>query len=344
MVKTFREQVGRRRVTVSLKNFQYEAIMRDYNQKQFLHKHEQDERIRLAEEKIPRLGEIRRQIAALGLKKARLVLGAGQGEDFDLEAAIGALAKERKALLLENGFPADYLELHYDCPICKDTGYVEGEKCACFRKAAVDLLYTQSNIREILEKENFEHFSFQYYSSEFTDPQSGVTALDAAHQAYDKAWYFIDSFGEEFNNLIIYGDTGVGKTYLTHCIAKELLDRSFFVLYFSAFDLFDLLSKNTFQKDIQSADMASFIYDCDLLIIDDLGTELTNSFVSSQLFCCINERIINKKATIISTNLDMNVFQETYSERIFSRISSNYIMIKLMGNDIRIQKKLLGGK
>lgn len=125
---------------------------------------------------------------------------------------------------------------------------------------------------------------------------------------------------------------------------KELLDRSFFVLYFSAFDLFDLLSKNTFQKDVQSADMASFIYDCDLLIIDDLGTELTNSFVSSQLFCCINERIINKKATIISTNLDMNVFQETYSERIFSRISSNYIMIKLMGNDIRIQKKLLGGK
>ena len=101
--------------------------MRDYNQKQFLHKHEQDEHIRLAEEKIPRLGEIRRQIAALGLKKARLVLGAGQGEDFDLEAAIGALAQERKALLLENGFPADYLELHYDCPICKDTGYVEGE-------------------------------------------------------------------------------------------------------------------------------------------------------------------------------------------------------------------------
>ena len=114
--------------------------MRDYNQKQFQHKHEQDEHIRLAEEKIPRLGQIRREIAALGLKKARLVLGAGDGEDFDLESAIGALAKERKALLLENGFPADYLELHYDCPICKDTGYVNGEKCACFRKAAVDLL------------------------------------------------------------------------------------------------------------------------------------------------------------------------------------------------------------
>ena len=143
---------------------------------------------------------------------------------------------------------------------------------------------------------------------------------------------------------MIYGDTGVGKTFLTHCIAKELLDRSFFVLYFTSFDLFDLLSKNTFQKDRQSADMASFIYDCDLLIIDDLGTELTNSFVSSQLFCCINERIMNKKATIISTNLTMEDFLDTYSERTFSRVSSNYTMIKLIGNDIRIQKRLLGGK
>ena len=101
---------------MSLKNFQYEAIMRDYNQKQFQHKHEQDEHIRLAEEKVPRLGQIRREIAALGLKKARLVLGAGDGEDFDLESAIGALAKERKALLLENGFPADYLELDENLP------------------------------------------------------------------------------------------------------------------------------------------------------------------------------------------------------------------------------------
>ena len=219
---------------MSLKNFQYEAIMRDYNQKQFLHKHEQDEHIRLAEERIPRLGQIRREIAALGLKKARLVLGAQGGEDFDLETAIGALAGERKTLLLENGFPADYLELHYDCPICKDTGYINGEKCACFRKAAVDLLYTQSNIRDILEEENFENFAFQYYSPDFTDPASGITASEAAHNAYDKAWAFIESFAEEFNNLMIYGDTGVGKTYLTHCIAKELLDRSYFVLYFSA--------------------------------------------------------------------------------------------------------------
>lgn len=160
----------------------------------------------------------------------------------------------------------------------------------------------------------------------------------------DKAWDFIDSFQEHPCGLFFYGDTGVGKTYLSHCIAKELIDRAYFVLYFTSFDLFDLLAKNTFQKDAAASDVAGFIYDCDLLIIDDLGTELTNNFVASQLFCCINERIMNHKSTIISTNLAMDDFLETYSERIFSRISSNYTMLRLIGNDIRIQKKLLGGK
>ena len=318
--------------------------MRAYNQKQLRHKHQQTERIRQAEEKIPRLGEIRREIASLSLKKARLLLGAQQGEDFDLAEQIRRLSKERAALLQQYGYPADYLEMHYDCPLCKDTGYIGSEKCSCFRKSSVDLLYTQSNIREILETENFQNFTFDYYSSDLTDPASGMTSLEIAHNAYDKAWDFIESFQETPQNILLYGDTGVGKTYLTHCIAKELLDRSYFVLYFTAFDFFDLLSRNAFQKDRESAQMASFIYDCDLLITDDLGTELTNSFVSSQFFCCINERIMNKKATIISTNLTMDDFLETYSERTFSRVSSNYIMLKLIGNDIRIQKKLLGGK
>lgn len=328
---------------MSLKNFQYDALMRSYNQKQLLHKHEQSERIAQAEEKMPRLAEIRKEIAALGLLKARIVLGAIKEEDFNLSEKIQQLSKERAAILAQNSYPKDYLDMHYDCPLCKDTGYIGSEKCACFQKAAVDLLYTQSNIRSILNTENFSHFSFDYYSSDFTDASSGITSLDSAKNAYEKSWDFIDDFPSG-NNLLIYGDTGVGKTYLTHCIAKELLDRSFFVLYFTSFDLFDLLSKNAFEKDAEAADMAQFVFDCDLLIIDDLGTELTNSFISSQLFCCINERIINKKSTVISTNLTMEDFLDTYSERTFSRVTSKYTMLKLVGNDIRIQKRLLGGK
>ena len=168
--------------------------------------------------------------------------------------------------------------------------------------------------------------------------------MENAQDAVNKSWDFIEQFSEHPCGLFFYGDTGVGKTFLSHCIAKELIDRSYFVLYFSAFDFFNFLAKNTFQRDHTASDMTEYISSCDLLIIDDLGTELTNSFVSSQLFFCINDRITNRKSTIISTNLTMEDFLATYSERIFSRISSNYTMLKLIGNDIRIQKKLLGGK
>ena len=136
----------------------------------------------------------------------------------------------------------------------------------------------------------------------------------------------------------------MGKTFLSHCIANDLVESAHCVLYFSAFDLFDLLARSAFstRKDTDMGE--EFIFDCDLLIIDDLGTELTNSFVSSQLFLCINERIMRRKSTIISTNLELENFSETYSERTFSRIASNYQMVKLIGKDIRIQKIFLGGK
>ncbi|MGN0399558.1 MAG: ATP-binding protein [Blautia sp.] len=329
---------------MSLNNSQYDALMRAYNQKQLKNKHEQDEHIRIAYEKIPRLQEIDEEIASLSLKKARVLLMSSSEPDFDLSASISALSEERTALLQIHGFPADYLERKYDCPLCKDTGYIENQKCSCFKKAAVDLLYTQSNIREILKTENFENFSFEYYPQNVVNPATGLSALETAQDAVNKSWDFIEQFSRHPRGLFFYGDTGVGKTFLSHCIAKELIDRSYFVLYFSAFDFFNLLAKNTFQRDDTASDMAEYISGCDLLIIDDLGTELTNSFVASQLFFCINDRITNRKSTIISTNLAMEDFLETYSERIFSRISSNYTMLKLIGNDIRIQKKLLGGK
>ena len=155
---------------MSLNNSQYDALMRQYNQKQLKHKHEQRDRIRIAYKRIPRLQEIDNEIASLSLKKARALLMPSSSADFNLSDEIETLSKERRTLLLRNGFPADYLELHYDCPHCKDTGYVDNQKCSCFRKAAVDLLYTQSNIREILEVENFENFTFQYYSEEVKNP------------------------------------------------------------------------------------------------------------------------------------------------------------------------------
>jgi len=327
---------------VALQNAQYDKIMRDYNRRQLHNKHVLDEHVEEAYQRVPRLSEIDNEITSLSMRKARSLLG-GPKEDWNLTEAIAALSEERTALLSRYGYPEDYLQMHYDCSRCQDSGYVNGEKCICFKKASIDLLYTQSNIKDILNENNFNNFSLEYYPEDLKSSTTGLSARETAFQAVTKAKDFISHFSDSFDNLFLYGDTGVGKTFLSHCIAKELIDQGFCVIYFSAFDLFDRFAKGTFTNDAQALEQNEHILDCDLLIIDDLGTELTNSFVASSLFLCINERLMRNKATIISTNLSLGNFAETYSERIFSRISSNYSMMKLIGNDIRIQKKLLGG-
>lgn len=328
---------------MSLRNSQYDALMRYYQKLQLRSKHDQDERIREAYKKIPRLAQIDRDIASVSLRKARLLLGESADGDFDLANQIQLLSEERKRLLAANGYPEDYLKMQYTCPICQDTGYVGNEKCICFRKAISEHLYTQSNIRELLEKASFDSFSLNYYSEDMINESTGLSARETAQSALNCAKDFVKNFDHSFENLFLYGDTGVGKTFLSYCIAKELLDTTHSVIYYSSFDLFDAFARNTFSNSEESQGENDYILDCDLLIIDDLGTELTNSFVASQFFLCINERILRKKSTIISTNLTLGNFMDTYSERVFSRVSSNYTMIKLIGSDIRIQKKLLGG-
>ena len=318
--------------------------MREYSRRQAQVRRELEQRRQDAFRKVPRLAEIDREVASLSAQRARSLLQNGTGSVADLKKEVAVLADERLALLRGNGFPDDYLEPRYICPHCQDTGYVGSRKCSCFKKAEIELLYTQSNIREILEKENFEHFSFDWYSDTIKNEATGLSARETARRAYDAAWNFVRDFDARFQILFLYGSTGVGKTFLSHCIAHELLKTAHCVLYFSAYDLFDRLAHTAFSRKSENDADEDFIYDCDLLIIDDLGTELTNSFVSSELFFCINERLTRRKSTVISTNLKLEDFSATYSERTFSRIASNFQMLKLIGKDIRIQKIFLGGK
>lgn len=327
-----------------LQNFQYDIIMREYSRRQAENRRALEARRAQIFTEIPRLPQIDEEVAALSAQKARTALSGGTLELDELKAAIAELSGERTALLTAHGYHKDVLELTYTCPLCQDTGYIGSEKCTCFKKAEIELLYAQSNLQEILKKENFEHFSFDYYSDTIKNEATGLSALETAQRAYHTAKCFVRDFDSRFQNLFLYGNTGVGKTFLSHCIAHDLIESAHCVLYFSAFDLFDMLAQSAFSKKNDTEGHAELLYDCDLLIIDDLGTELTNSFVSSQLFLCINERIMRRKSTIISTNLDLEDFSGTYSERTFSRIASEFQMVKLIGKDIRIQKIFLGGK
>ncbi len=328
---------------MALKNNQYDEIMREYSRRQTQNRHEQSERIQKAYELLPSLREIDGEIAALSVSKAKKLLSGDETALSSLREDIAVLAQKRISLLNSKGLPEDYLELHYHCPDCRDTGYIGNEKCHCFRQAVIDLLYTQSNIRDILKEENFDTFSYEYYSDTIINPATNLSSLESMKRLVAECRDFIRNFDTDFQNFFFYGDTGVGKTFLTHCIARELISSSHSVIYFSAFELFDLLGRTTFQRsetDEELRTMHSYIFDCDLLIIDDLGTELTNSFMASQLFLCINERLQRRKSTLISTNLGLNIFRDTYSERVFSRITSNYKFRKLFGDDIRILKKI----
>ena len=326
---------------MALSNSQYDHFIRMYEQRQLDNENRLRRRFEEVYKNLPEVKELDNRISALSLEKARSLLSGNDDALLSLKTGLQEISYRKQQILEEAGYPADYLELRYTCPDCQDTGYINNKKCHCFKKAIIDFLYTQSNLQEILEKENFETCSLEYYSSNHIDPLTGRSSLSAMKTALASCRSFVDNFSDEFNNILLYGDTGVGKTFLSHCIAKELIEQSCSVIYFTASQLFDIFAKNRFEKDPAAELDYEHIYDCDLLIIDDLGTEFSNSFTISQLFICLNERILRRKSTIISTNLGLDDLKNLYSERVFSRITSNYTVLRLTGDDIRIQKKLM---
>lgn len=326
---------------MQLKNFQYNKILREYDKRQLENRHELEKRINHIYSILPEMKEIDDQIVSNSIQSAKLSL---MGDDESLNSLADRnmdLSMRKIEILTENGYPSNYLMPTYQCEDCKDTGYINNEKCHCFKQAIVDLLYSQSNIKEIIKQENFSTFRYDLYTDSYVEETTNLTPLANIKKVVSSCKEFIDNFDSTYSNLLLYGNAGVGKTFLANCIAKELLDRSHTVIYLTAFQLFDILEKNKFNRDQEKEEaneQFEYILDCDLLIIDDLGTELNNSFVTSQLYLCINERHLRKRSTIISTNLSWDNLNTNYSERIFSRIASNYRLLKIVGDDIRIKK------
>ena len=328
-----------------LTNTQYDEIMRTYEKRQLDRQQLIDERKKELARIDPEFTKIDSRIARSSVATAKQLLSGDTSAQEHLHKKIQHLRQQRTDLLKEYGYPENYLQPAYTCPDCQDTGYINNQRCHCLKQASIDLVYTQSNLRNILQTENFSNFSFDYYSvsKDMIDPATQDTPLEAAQIAVAQCRNFIRSFEkpDDFQNLLIFGDTGIGKTFLSNCVAKELLDTGHSVIYFSAHQLFELLTDQQFGRTSQfsAADYRN-IFDCDLLIIDDLGTEAINTMTTSQFFVCLNERILNHKSTLISTNLELTELATYYSERIFSRIFNNFTVLHLFGNDIRIQKKL----
>lgn len=324
-----------------LTNKQYDEIMRTYQERQLSRQRLISARKKELYHALPRLAELDGQIASLSVRSARELLDGGDGSLLKLKQEISALSRQKQQILDGSGYPSDFLDPPYVCPACRDTGYVNGKRCHCLRQAVIDLIYAQSNLHGILDRENFDTFSLKYYDRDEFAPDTKISSYDAAASALAACRRFADQFDDTFENILLFGSTGVGKTFLSNCIAKALLDSGHSVIYFSAQRLFDTLAKHAFGKDGQDTIDYENIFNCDLLIIDDLGTEMTNYFTVSQFFICLNERILNRRSTLISSNLELQDIASLYSERISSRISDCFILLRLFGSDIRIRKKLM---
>lgn len=316
----------------------YNEIMREYERKRIDYKNELDERTEKLFIKYPKLKELNDEISSFSVQSAKALILEDKGSMAEIKQKLSTLISTKEQWLMDLGYDKDYLSLHYDCRNCKDTGFVDGQKCHCLQTKIIDALYNQSNIKEYLKKENFSNFNLDLYANDIIDPVINVSAKQNMTEVLSVAKEFVLNFDSSFNNLFIYGETGVGKTFLTNCIAKELIDTSHSVIYMSSIKLFDLLAKNTFSKndDGNSSMQTEDLLNCDLLVVDDLGTEMINSFTTSAFFNLINERFLRRKSIIISSNLSIGQLRDMYSERVFSRIASNYTLLKIFGNDLRL--------
>ena len=310
--------------------------MRGYAQARDRNRHLRQQRREEVYIRVPELRDLDGEIPALAADRlrGRLTGTADVRQQEQARRSLETAAQRRRKLLRENGWPEDYLDLTYDCPDCRDTGFIDGQKCHCLRRQEVALLYDQSHLQEQMRHARFDQLSERWYEGE--DLTNFRRAVRSSRQ-------FVQVFGTEraFPGLLFQGSTGVGKSSLSACIAGALLDRGFSVLYFSAATLFDRLSG--YGYDARDRDdfrvFTGDLYTCDLLIIDDLGTELTNQYVSAQLFACLSERLLRRKGTVISTNLTLKELQRRYSDRTFSRIMDSYLLCRMTGRDIRILRR-----
>lgn len=310
-----------------LGNTKMQAILKEYDRIREKNRNIMNKRIAEVNAKAPDYFVYHRQIVALCMNKADKALYP-EKDGLSPEAyakALAACRQQKVRALLDAGFPEDYLEPVYDCPLCHDTGYIEHSQCDCLKKRIRQELYAQSGIEHLLASNNFDALSYEYYEGD--DLKSFQAAVQTCQE-------MIQHFPDRADSLLFFGTVGCGKSFLSGCVAKALMDRGESVVYFSAAQLFEVLHQNTLYNGLED------LYNYGLVIVDDLGAEMTNSFVTTALFTFLNERILREKATIISTNLSLNELRERYSDRISSRIIQNYKLCKLSGPDIRLLKRL----
>ena len=324
------------------------SLLKDYESKRSSAELDLESRKQKLFALLPELEEIEEEINSFGIKTTKLLLL--NKDDVSLKEfydKLDELKKRKEEILVSNGYDASYLKPFYECPVCNDTGFVEvdnrSEMCSCLKQRLLDISYDSSNLSN-LKNENFSTFDANIFSDEVDFAKFGqrISPRKNILNIKENALSFVENFDDpSYNNLLFTGNTGLGKSFMSSCIAFELIQRNKTVLYQTSSVLLESIIDYKMSKD---KDFDNNVYksalSVDLLIIDDLGTESLNSMKLDELFNVINTRILNFNKvtkTIISTNLSIKDIFESYEERIGSRIAGHYDIYRFFGNDLRFK-------
>ncbi|WP_294369723.1 ATP-binding protein [uncultured Clostridium sp.] len=310
----------------------YEKIRTDENRKLMKRREE-------IKNKYPEILELDTTIQKLCLNLSMAALRGitDQNELNNIKEEITDLRAKKYEMLVSHGYNPDYLNLHYNCPKCKDTGFIGIDKCSCFKSKLIKLYYKDSDLEEAVKTNNFKNFNINLYSNHKLNDERYTPRKNIEDILEYITGEYLPNFKTSNTNLLFYGNSGTGKTFLSWCIAKELLDKGFLVVYKTSDDLLRALKDIKFNND---TDLENLLINCDLLIIDDLGSEQITDFSSTELFTLINKKILKNKKMLISTNLSLPLISKRYSERISSRIIGEFKLFKFFAEDIRIQLNL----
>lgn len=294
-------------------------------------------------ERFPRVKELEKQISMSGIKTARAVLAGGDVKveveklrDKDL-----AMQAEVKRILTDNGYPANYFEPKYFCKKCEDKGYydINGKtvRCSCMKSALISCACAELNRYAPLSLSTFESFDLEYYDKSI-NPKVKTSPYEHMSKVFRLCQNYADNFSKNSESILMSGETGLGKTHLSLAIANEVIKKGYGVVYASAPPIISKLEKEYFSSDKDDS-LFSMLADCDLLIIDDLGTEFYSQFAVSQFYNLFNSRMLSNKPIIINTNLTITELKEKYTDRFVSRICGNARQLDFLGRDIRIRRK-----
>lgn len=242
--------------------------------------------------------------------------------------------KMLETLLISHGYPADYLDIRYACPICNDTGFHRGERCECFRHELGRIGAEMLSSRVSLSEYSFSSFSKDYYRDLPKEQYEQMLRI------YEKCQTYADEFTPNAPSLLMCGKTGLGKTHLSLAIVGVVLKKGYSVIYDSAGSLLRRLEREQFGREqMAEADTLSYVLNCDLLVLDDFGTEFATNFTRSAIYTILNGRLTAGKPMIINTNLTIEEIQRDYGDRIVSRLFASCVWMDFVGRDIRLIKK-----